>query len=77
MIDVSRNKNDRSVRNRNFLAAYFSYFDFFSDFFFDFSKTKLKIFRKIRFPIEHKKNYENRFMGFRVTLLLNTKMQVI
>jgi len=46
-------------------------------FFFDFSKTKLKIFRKIRFPIKQNKNYENRSMGFRVTLLLNTKMQVI
>jgi len=39
-----------------------------------FQKKKLKIFRKIRFPVEHKTNYENRSMGFRVTLLLSTKL---
>ena len=35
------------------------------------------MFRKIRFPVKHKKNYENRSMGFRVTLLFSTKLQVI
>ena len=74
MIDVSRHKNARSVRNRNFYAVYFSYFEFF---FSIFQKHFLTIFGKIRFPIERKKNYVNRSMGFRVTLLLGTKIQVI
>ena len=47
------------------------------NFFGRFFKKKFKIFRKIRFPVEHKKNYENMSMGFLVTLLLSTKLQVI
>ena len=47
------------------------------NFFFRFSKKKIKYFQKIQFLIEHKKNYENRSMGFQVTLLLRNKRQVI
>ena len=46
-------------------------------FLFDFSKKNLKCFRKIRFPAKHKKKLWKSAMGFRVTILFSTKLQVI
>jgi len=55
MLDVLR-QNDRSVRNfRPLISAILTFFFRF------FNKKKLKIFRKIRFPIE-RRNYENKIM---------------
>ena len=42
--------------------------DIFNFFFSIFQKKIFKYFQKIQFLIEHKKNYENRSMGFQVTL---------